>query len=113
MIVRWNFCSTIRSLVRSFSWRLGEKKCEQRLCANLGKGGCNVGVLCRRAERTSFDPIPHHPLDHLNELSARQLDPFRVSFDPDQAASLGVLGDSHRHFVLLLDPIDCRQVGQE
>lgn len=58
----------------------------------------------------NFDPRPsHHSLDHLDEFSARQLDSFRVTFDPNQAASLRVLGNSYRHFVLLLDPIDWRE----
>lgn len=51
----------------------------------------------------------HHSLNHLDELSARHLHSFRVSFDADQVAPLRVLWDSHRHFVLLLDPIDCRK----
>lgn len=55
----------------------------------------------------------HHSLDHLDELSACQLDSFRISLDPDQAASLRVLGDPYRHFVLLLDPIDCGEGGEK
>lgn len=48
----------------------------------------------------------HHSLDHLDEFSASQLDSLWVAFDPDQVAALRVLGDPHRHFVLLLDAID-------
>lgn len=50
-----------------------------------------------------------HSLDHLDELPPCQLDSFGVSFNPDQTAAFGVLRDTHRHFVLLLDPIDCRE----
>lgn len=48
----------------------------------------------------------HHSVHHLDELSSCHLDSLGVSLNPDQAASLGVLGDSYGHFVLLLDPID-------
>lgn len=48
----------------------------------------------------------HHSLDHLDEFSASQLDSLGVPFDPDQVAALRILGDPHRHFVLLLDAID-------
>lgn len=108
MIVRWNFCSTIRSLVRSFSWKQEKKSAnisDHRtfcsLCTELYTNQQNEWM-----NQPKLWPYSHHSLDHLNEFSASQLDALRVSLDPDEATSLWVLGDSYRHFVLLLDPID-------
>lgn len=69
--------------------------------------GKNVSTVKQKQSRVlSLRAPPHHPLDHLYQFSASQLDSLGVAFDPDQVASLRVLGDSHRHLVLLLDPID-------
>lgn len=86
------------------NWR--KKKCEQATLESVYRAFCFFG-LWWPAEWMNEWMNSHHSLDHLNELSACQLDSFRVSLDPDQATSFRVLGDSYRHFVLLLDPIDC------
>ena len=53
----------------------------------------------------------HHPLHHLQQLPAGLLHALGVSLDADQPAVLTVLRDSHRHLVLLLDPVDCGGEG--
>lgn len=45
MIVRWNFCSTIRSLVRSFSWKWGEKKCERATLESVYRTSLGYPIL--------------------------------------------------------------------
>lgn len=72
----------------------------------------NADVLNEWMNQPKLWPYSHHSLDHLNELSACQLDSFRVSLDPNQATAFRVLGDPYQHFVLLLDPINCSE-GEE
>lgn len=46
MIVRWNFCSTIRSLVRSFSWRQNRQRLSDGVFFSVHKTRVNLdGVL--------------------------------------------------------------------
>ena len=83
------------------------KKCKHQNVLSLNF--CQTAWLNEWMNQPKIWPYSHHSLDHLNEFSACQLDPFRVPFDPDQTTSIRVLGDSHRHFILLLDAVDCRE----